>query len=200
MDILESLHTQVDLHNIKLNIPTLSNEVGELLRFFVSLHRPKIIVEFGSGIGASVLWSLLKDHKDEPTWQQFVLTERREDCFESFQQINWPIEIYKKLCFIQGEWNIHKITEVIQGCSIQLFLVDGQKNQYRKVIEEIYPLLSKQGLILIDNTNWLETQKAKSKNVVSCLQDMHESLSKDPRFYYVFLPKIADGLSLLVKV
>ncbi len=194
---MESLNSAVSTGNQNLHIPTLSQEVGELFSFFIACQKPAVILEFGSGIGASVVWALRSNLN--PSWDQFILTERRQDCCLAFEQIPWPPSIKDTITFLAGEWSVDAITHALSGRKVDFFLVDGQKNQYLEVINEIYPLLSDRGFIMIDNANWENAQKVKSKSVQLALHAMHQHLLSDQRFIYQFLPSVGDGLSLLLK-
>ena len=190
---------EIDTQNKRLKIPSLSKEVGGFLSFIIALHHPKVIVEFGSGIGASVAWALdaFRDGSPKNLFELFVLTERRVDCCEAFQKLSWPDAIVPRLHFLAGDWDISKVSKVLNHKEVDLFIVDGQKSQYATVIEEIYPRMKVGGLVFIDNTNW--ENEHKTDNVRRALLEMNEFLMKDPRFKYVHLPRVGDGVGLLLK-
>src|SRR3712207_3833782 len=82
--------------------------------------------------------------------------------------------------------------------TFDLAFIDADKTGYPAYVEELYPRMTANGLVLLDNTlrdgHVLDPQSADDRAIAA----LNGSLAADPRWETVLLP-VADGLTLLRK-
>jgi caffeoyl-CoA O-methyltransferase len=189
---IQKLKNQLDSNKKLLNFPAVKDDVGSLLSFMSTLQQVKTVFEFGSGYGHSAFWYFLNN----PNIEKVILTEKRNDLQEVFNNLSWPKAWLEKIEYHQAD-----SFEVLKYVSnIDLFLVDGQKGDYLKFIDIAKEKLSANGVIAIDNAFWrgLFLDKDNTKSSAKKIGEMHQALKDDGSWNKTFLP-FRDGVILLSK-
>lgn len=190
-DLFDSLN---QLKN-KYRFPAVENNVGGLLSFLVSITRPKIIFEMGSGYGHSAFWYLQAQCE---SIEKIVLTERRTDLMAEFNNLSWPADFREKIEYHQGD-AFEKIKEVD---AIDLILIDGQKSDYQSFIQKIESKLNTGALVVIDNSYWrgsfLDSSQRAMHGSAKAIHSLHEFIKENSEFQRVFIP-FKDGVTVLRK-
>jgi caffeoyl-CoA O-methyltransferase len=82
--------------------------------------------------------------------------------------------------------------------TFDLAFVDADKTGYAAYVEELYPRMTPNGVVLLDNTLWSGKVLDPSTDDDHALVALNASLAADPRWETVLLP-LADGLTMLRK-
>lgn len=191
------LYTSLKKQEELLNFPAIRDDIGIFINFIFNWLRPKNIFEFGSGYGQSSFWYLL----NQDSVEKIILTEKRSDLLEVFNSILWPTEWKLKLEYNQGD-----AFDTFSKSPIPTFdflLIDGVKADYLKFLEFSKDRISKDGLILIDNSYWrgsfLDEELSVSKLTAKKIKELHDFLASTNDFESVFVP-FEDGVTLIKKI
>lgn len=179
----------------KYHFPAIENDIGSLLKFLVCMNNSKIIFEMGSGYGHSAFWYTLNESTHI---EKIILTEKRDDLQEEFHKLPWDPRIKDKITYHQADaFEVLKEVE-----EIDFLLIDGVKADYKKFLEEARPKLSKNSLVLIDNSYWrgsfLDPSMVHKKSA-SNIKELHEYIAVQKHFEAIFIP-YRDGVTLLRKL
>jgi caffeoyl-CoA O-methyltransferase len=82
--------------------------------------------------------------------------------------------------------------------TFDLAFVDADKTGYAAYVDELYPRLAPNGVVLLDNTLFSGKVLAPASDDDRALADLNVALVADPRWETVLLP-VADGLTMLRK-
>jgi caffeoyl-CoA O-methyltransferase len=82
--------------------------------------------------------------------------------------------------------------------TFDLAFIDADKTGYAAYVEELYPRMTPNGVVLLDNTLWSGKVLDPSTDDDHALVALNASLAADPRWETVLLP-LADGLTMLRK-
>lgn len=178
----------------KFHFPAIKNDVGAYISFMFRWIKPRRVFEFGSGYGQSAFWYLL----GTSTVESIVLTEKRTDLMQPFNELPWPKEWRDKLDYYQGD----AFEKFAQQGEYDFILIDGVKADYLKFLEKCYDKLSSGGIVLIDNSYWrgsfLDQNMVQSKQTARNIKALHDFISSNELFESIFIP-FEDGVSLLRK-
>jgi len=177
------------------NFPAVGPQVGMLLEILARSINAKRIMELGSGFGYSGLWFARALPADG-----YLLSD--------FQEKNRSLaeEYFKKA----GK---SKIMEFKVGDALallkqekgpyDLIFNDIDKELYPQVIEPVYGLLRKGGLLVTDNTLWYgkvaQENKDQMDETTASVLEFNRRLKAHKGFLTSFLP-LRDGLSVSIKV
>lgn len=175
----------------QLNFPMVTNDVGALLSFLVSVHKPKVIFEMGSGFGGSAFWYSLNDYT---FIDKIYLTEKRDDLQKHFNQISWQSEFKEKCVYHQGD----AFEKLAQLDSIDFMLIDGVKGHYKEFLDKAKGRLSPGAIVVIDNSFWRGSflDESITKTSAVKIRELHEYIKNSSDFQSIFLP-FSDGVSIL---
>lgn len=191
----QALYEQLVRLKDKYNFPAVENNVGSFISFLITLIRPKIVFEMGSGYGHSAFWYLVGKEKSV---EKIYLTERRKDLLIEFNQLSWPADFKQKLNYFLGD----AYTKVKEVSDIDFLLIDGQKSDYKKFLDSNYEQLSEGCIIVIDNSYWrgsfLDTEQRLKHNSAKSIYELHEYVNKSDKYESAFIP-FKDGVSVLRK-
>jgi predicted O-methyltransferase YrrM len=152
---------------------------------------PKIIFEFGSGYGHSAFWFL----KGSPNIEQVVLTEKRTDLLIEFEALNWPANWKEKLKYYQED--AFGVLESYEK-KIDMALIDGTKSDYLEFLLKLKPKLTKNALIIIDNSFWRGSfldESCEQHSAVG-IRKFHQYLKESNDLNAYFIPFV-DGITLV---
>ncbi|KAJ2871829.1 hypothetical protein GGH93_004521 [Coemansia aciculifera] len=188
---------------------------GAFMRHFVSIQRPKSVLELGSYIGYSTIWlaqglqatpgsTLCTCESDQTIAHIAEENVKLAGLADTVRVVNVPADL------LLGEWDPnHKL---------DLVFIDANKSAYKRYYSMIInrDLLSENGQIIVDNVLFhgqVHTQATisnasndddgtkavrKAKGIARKMHSFNEFVAKDPRTTQVLLP-IFDGLLLIQK-
>lgn len=192
-----NLHQLLKSHSERLNFPSIQDDIGSFISLLVSMKRPKVIFEMGSGFGQSAFWYLLGATSG---LEKIILTEKRDDLYEVFNELPWP-DRYKSIL----EYHQDDAFEVLNKSEdrIDIVLIDGVKGDYLKFLELVTPKMNEGGLVLIDNSFWrgsfLSEEMREKKSSARNIYELHEYIKQTPGWRKLFVP-YKDGLTILQKL
>jgi caffeoyl-CoA O-methyltransferase len=82
--------------------------------------------------------------------------------------------------------------------TFDLAFIDADKTGYAAYVEELYPRMTPNGIVLLDNTLWSGKVLDPATDDDHALVALNAALAADPRWETVLLP-LADGLTMLRK-
>ena len=117
---------------------SISRSTGEFLSFLVSILKPKTVFEVGCASGYSTLWMVSEGSKIYTTE---IVPEKVKLAEQNFKDAKVDVEILGDATEVLKKWDEE----------IDFVFLDGNKSEYLKQYELIIPLLSSNGLIVVDN-------------------------------------------------
>lgn len=184
----------------KENIPIVDKVSMNFLKQFISVMKPRRILEIGTGIGYSALRmleaypkaSILSFEQDTYRYEQAIANIARQNKQANIKVIHG--NVLEKL-------HHYKATE---ACFDFVF-IDAAKGQYKRYFELVYPLVNTNGVIVSDNVLFRDyvvnpdKVTSKYKKMVKKIRDYNEWLARHPDFQTSILP-IGDGVAISYKV
>lgn len=176
------------------NVPIVTKEVAEYLRFLVSSYKIKNILEIGTAIGYSGILMAKEIKENNGKLYTIEIDEERYN----LAQENFKKSGLSNIISIKGDAleEVKKIND-----TFDFIFIDASKGHYMEFFEDSYKLLNEGGIIFIDNImfrGYLYKEYPKRfKTIVKRLDSFIDYLYKrDDRF--VLLP-FGDGVGLYFK-
>lgn len=177
--------------------PVVEPEVGNLLYFFTKLLKPRLVVEFGSGFGYSVLWIALACNGDCTIHCIDYQEKNRRRALELFSQFG----LKAKIVYHVGEALTVFDNLSFEDESLDLVVFDHEKQNYSESLELVLPKLKKGGIIIADDVLWRrEVVSDNSKKLrVNALRFFLKEIfhRKD---LSSFICPLGDGVAVIQKV
>ncbi|WP_300452903.1 O-methyltransferase [Fusobacterium sp.] len=177
------------------NVPIVTKEVAEYLKFIVKTHKVKNILEVGTAIGYSgILMAKEIVEQDGKLYTIEIDEERYNQAQENIKK-----SVLNNIVSIKGDAveEIKKIEE-----NFDFVFIDASKGHYMDFFEDSIKLLNKNGIIFIDNImfrGYLYKEYPKRfKTIVKRLDSFIDSLYKREDGDFVLLP-FGDGVGLFYK-
>lgn len=177
------------------NVPIVTKEVAEYLKFIVKTHKVKNILEVGTAIGYSgILMAKEIVEQDGKLYTIEIDEERYNQAQENIKKSG-----LNNIVSIKGDAveEIKKIEE-----NFDFVFIDASKGHYMDFFEDSIKLLNKNGIIFIDNImfrGYLYKEYPKRfKTIVKRLDSFIDSLYKREEIDFVLLP-FGDGVGLAYK-
>ena len=177
------------------NVPIVTKEVAEYLKFIVKTHKVKNILEVGTAIGYSgILMAKEIVGQDGKLYTIEIDEERYNQAQENIKKSG-----LNNIVSIKGDAveEIKKIEE-----NFDFVFIDASKGHYMDFFEDSIKLLKKDGIIFIDNImfrGYLYKEYPKRfKTIVKRLDSFIDSLYKREDGDFVLLP-FGDGVGLFYK-
>lgn len=175
------------------NVPIVTKEVGEYLKFMVDINKSKNILEVGTAIGYSgiLMGKICEKYNGHLT--TIEIDEKRYN----EAKINFEKSGLKNVTMILGDAceEIEKLNE-----KFDFIFIDASKGQYKKFFEDSYKLLADDGIVFIDNImfrGYLYKEYPKRfKTIVRKLNEFIEFLYEN--YNFTLLP-FGDGVGLIKK-
>lgn len=177
------------------NVPIVTKEVAEYLKFIVKSNSIKNILEVGTAIGYS---GILMAKEIEKNGGKLYTIEIDEERYNLAQE-NFKKSGLSNIVSIKGDAveEIKKIDE-----NFDFAFIDASKGHYLEFFEDSYKLLNKNGIIFIDNImfrGYLYKEYPKRfKTIVKRLNDFIDYLYQRDGGEFVLLP-FGDGVGLFRK-
>ena len=177
------------------NVPIVTKEVAEYLKFIVKTHKVKNILEVGTAIGYSgILMAKEIVGQDGKLYTIEIDEERYNQAQENIKKSG-----LSNIVSIKGDAveEIKKIEE-----NFDFVFIDASKGHYMDFFEDSIKLLNKNGIIFIDNImfrGYLYKEYPKRfKTIVKRLDSFIDSLYNREDGDFVLLP-FGDGVGLYHK-
>lgn len=177
------------------NVPIVTKEVAEYLKFIVKTHKVKNILEVGTAIGYSgILMAKEIVEQDGKLYTIEIDEERYNQAQENIKKSGLNNIVSIKRDAVE---EIKKIEE-----NFDFVFIDASKGHYMDFFEDSIKLLNKNGIIFIDNImfrGYLYKEYPKRfKTIVKRLDSFIDSLYKREDGDFVLLP-FGDGVGLFYK-
>lgn len=191
----DSLILEMEDFAHKNNVPIVTKEVAEYLKFIVKTYKVKNILEVGTAIGYSGI--LMAKEIVEQGGKLYTI-EIDEERYNQAQE-NIKKSGLNNIVSIKGDAveEIKKIEE-----NFDFVFIDASKGHYMDFFEDSIKLLNKNGIIFIDNImfrGYLYKEYPKRfKTIVKRLDSFIDSLYKREDGDFVLLP-FGDGVGLFHK-
>ena len=177
------------------NVPIVTKEVAEYLKFIVRSNNIKNVLEVGTAIGYSGILMAKEIEKNNGKLYTIEIDEERYN----LAQENFKKSGLKNIVSMKGDAveEIKKIDE-----NFDFVFIDASKGHYLEFFEDSYKLLNKNGIIFIDNImfrGYLYKEYPKRfKTIVRRLNEFIEYLYSREGEEFVLLP-FGDGIGLFRK-
>lgn len=177
------------------NVPIVTKEVAEYLKFIVRSNNIKNVLEVGTAIGYSGILMAKEIEKNNGKLYTIEIDEERYN----LAQENFKKSGLKNIVSIKGDAveEIKKIDE-----NFDFVFIDASKGHYLEFFEDSYKLLNKNGIIFIDNIMFrgylYKEYPKKFKTIVRRLNEFIEYLYSREGGKFVLLP-FGDGIGLFRK-
>ena len=191
----DELILEMEKYAREYNVPIVTKEVAEYLKFIVKRNGIKNILEVGTAIGYS---GILMAKEIEKNGGKLYTIEIDEERYNLAQE-NFKKSGLNNIVSIKGDAveEIKKIDE-----KFDFVFIDASKGHYMEFFEDSYKLLNKDGIIFIDNImfrGYLYKEYPKRfKTIVRRLNEFIEYLYSRDGGEFVLLP-FGDGIGLFRK-
>lgn len=191
----DELILEMEKYAREYNVPIVTKEVAEYLKFIVKSNGIKNILEVGTAIGYS---GILMAKEIEKNGGKLYTIEIDEERYNLTQE-NFKKSGLNNIVSIKGDAveEIKKIDE-----KFDFVFIDASKGHYMEFFEDSYKLLNKDGIIFIDNImfrGYLYKEYPKRfKTIVRRLNEFIEYLYSRDGGEFVLLP-FGDGIGLFRK-
>lgn len=191
----DELILELEKYAAENNVPIVTKEVAEYLKFMVDMNRSQNILEVGTAIGYS---GIIMARAAQKYGGKLTTIEIDEERYKE-ANINFEKAGLKNVKTILGDAGeeIKKLDE-----EFDFVFIDASKGHYRKFFDDSYKLLKKDGIIFIDNImfrGYLYKEYPKRfKTIVRKLDEFITWLYEEFGESFVLLP-FGDGIGLLRK-
>ena len=191
----DELILEMEKYAREYNVPIVTKEVAEYLKFIVKSNGINNILEVGTAIGYS---GILMAKEIEKNGGKLYTIEIDEERYNLAQE-NFKKSGLNNIVSIKGDAveEIKKIDE-----KFDFVFIDASKGHYMEFFEDSYKLLNKDGIIFIDNImfrGYLYKEYPKRfKTIVRRLNEFIEYLYSRDGGEFVLLP-FGDGIGLFRK-
>lgn len=192
-DYLKALYR--DTH-VKLLRPRMASGhlQGRMLKMFVQMIRPKLVLEIGTYSGYSAL-CLAEGLEEGALLHTFEINDEQEDFTRPWLEHSPYAD---KIRFYIGD-ALKLLPEM--DIVFDLAFVDGDKRKYVEYYELVLKMLTPGGYIIADNTLWdghvLEEPHPTDKQTIG-IKEFNDLIAADERVEKVILP-LRDGLTIIRK-
>ena len=197
-----------ELHPVQKEIIEHNKSLGDIKRMQISvtqayfmqllikINNVKQILEIGTFTGYSALsMALVVDDGFITCLDKNEITSDVANNF--FKKAN----VNKKINLIVGTATKSLINLISENKIFDLIFIDADKENYIKYYDLAFKLISKNGLILIDNVLWKGkvTDNNKNDRMTNIIRDFNTYIKNDERIEKTILP-IGDGLTICRKL
>ncbi len=191
----DELILELEKYAAENNVPIVTKEVAEYLKFMVDMNRSQNILEVGTAIGYS---GIIMARAAQKYGGKLTTIEIDEERYKE-ANINFEKAGLKNVKTILGDAGeeIKKLDE-----EFDFVFIDASKGHYREFFDDSYKLLKKDGIIFIDNImfrGYLYKEYPKRfKTIVRKLDEFITWLYEEFGESFVLLP-FGDGIGILRK-
>lgn len=136
---------ELEQHGTKDGIPIITRQTGRLLSVLVHMMQANRILEIGTGYGYSTLWMALAQPPVGKIWTIDPNVEGTEIAMTYFKRAGEDehITIFNQTAF--------ELLENFQQRNLDIVFIDGDKQQYRGLLDLTIPMLKRSGIIVVDD-------------------------------------------------
>lgn len=167
---------------------------GRMLKMFVSMIRPRNILEIGTYSGYSAL-CLAEGLEKGGLLHTFEINDEQEDFTRPWLEKS---PFADKIRFYIGD-ALELVPQM--GITFDMAFIDGDKRKYIEYYEMVLQCLSPGGYILADNTLWdghvLQEPHPTDRQTIG-IKEFNDHVASDDRVEKVILP-LRDGLTIIRK-
>jgi predicted O-methyltransferase YrrM len=173
------------------DFPIVDRLVGRLLYLLTRLKDPKLVVELGSGFGYSAYWFARALNRGK-----VILTEHDRKNIDLAKKTFIQAGLAQRAVFHVGD----AIEMAKRYKGIDILFIDIDKHQYLTAVKTLLPNLSRNALIIADNTLWYGKVAGKRKDrETQGIQAFNEYLFSSNDFFTTIVP-LRDGVLLAHKI
>jgi predicted O-methyltransferase YrrM len=178
-----------------IRFPLIDDQTGALLQLLCGLHKPKRVLELGSGFGYSALFFAKALAKDA----ELFLCSYEIDQLQEGEKIIAEINPELKVTLLDGE--ALEEVEKVEG-SFDLIFIDVDKRFYYEIMQKSIKKLNENGLLIFDNAFFRGRIFDKSKDKALSVQNLHKVLEdlKNNADFETFILPVGDGVLVAKKI
>ena len=191
-EIIEHNNNLGDIKRMQISVTQ-----GYFMQFIIKNNKIKKILEIGTFTGYSALTMALAIDDD-----------RNITCLDKNKETSdIAINFFKK-AKVDNKINLicDNATNILnklikESNTFDLIFIDADKENYINYYEFAYNLISKNGLIIIDNVLWKGevTDLSKNDKLTNIIREFNDHVKKDARIEKTILP-IGDGITICKKL
>lgn len=195
---LMGLSTEDDRHILEMeriakanDFPIVDRLVGRLLFVLTKLRKPNLIVELGSGFGYSAYWFSKALERGK-----VVLTEYDKENLDYAKRTFRESGLIRK-----AEFRVGNAIEMARGYrNIDILFIDIDKHQYLEAVKTLLPHLSRNALVIADNTLWYGRVAGRKKDRDTMgIKSFNDFMFASEDFFTTIVP-LRDGVLVAYKV
>lgn len=173
----------------------LTPAAGALLRSIAASSQARTVVEIGTGAGSSGLWLLDGMPADGVLTTIDINTETQRAARAAYLAAGHAPQ---RTRIISG--SALTVLPRLADAAYDLVLVDGEKDEYPRYVEQAIRLLRPGGTMVLDNMLWHDrvADPAVRDATTQTLRDLAKQLREDERFWTTLVP-VGDGMLICVK-
>lgn len=189
---------KLEKYALETNVPIIRKEMQGLLKFLLSMKRPKSILEIGTAIGFSTL--LMSEYA--PVGCHITTIEKYEKRIPIAKQNFIDAKKEDSITFFTGDAT--QILKELNG-SFDFIFMDAAKGQYIHFLPEVLRLLQPGGILISDNVlqdgEIIESRFAvtrRNRTIHARMREYLYALKKESCLETVILP-LGDGVTISVR-
>ncbi len=202
-------NNSIPLHAVQKEIIEYNNSLGDIkkmqisvtqgyfMQFIIKNNKVKKILEIGTFTGYSALTMALAIHDDG----NITCLDKNKETSDIAINFFKKAKVDHKINLICDNANNVLRKLIKERITFDLIFIDADKENYINYYEFAYNLISKNGLIIIDNVLWKGEVADLSKNdkLTSIIREFNDHVKKDVRIEKTILP-IGDGITICKKL
>ncbi len=189
---------EIEEYALQTQVPIIRKSMQQLLRFLLTLSKPKNILEVGTAIGFSAL--LMSEYA--PQDAHITTIEKYEKRIPIARANFEKAGKAEAITLLEGD--AAEVLKELEG-SFDLIFMDAAKGQYIHFMPDILRLLAPGGLLISDNVlqdgDIIESRFAvtrRNRTIHTRMRDYLYELTHHPQLETTILP-VGDGVTLSVK-
>ena len=189
-DILRDMEERAE----EYGFPIVGPLVGQFLKQYTILVKPKQIMELGSGYGYSAIWFAHASDDDCKIYCTDGDLRNKKLAMNYFAKAG----ISHKISFLVGD-AVSQMNS-IEG-EFDIIYNDIDKHGYPEAFKASIPRLRKGGVLITDNTLWRGwvTHKESADRDIEGVKEYARLAFSDPRVFSMVIP-IRDGVTVTIKL
>ena len=202
-------NNSVSLHPVQKEIIEHNNNLGDIKRmqisvsqgyfmqFIIKNNKIKKILEIGTFTGYSALTMALAIHDDG----NITCLDKNKETSDIAINFFKKAKVDNKINLICDNASNILRTLVKESSIFDLIFIDADKENYVNYYEFAYNLISKNGLIIIDNVLWKGEVADSNKNdkLTRLIREFNNHIKNDIRIEKTILP-LGDGITICKKL
>ena len=191
-EIIEHNNSLGDIKRMQISVSQ-----GYFLQFIIKNNKIKKILEIGTFTGYSALTMALAIDDDG----NITCLDKNKETSDIAINFFKKAKVDNKINLICDNASSILRTLIKESNTFDLIFIDADKENYINYYEFAYNLISKNGLIIIDNVLWKGEVADLSKNdkLTSIIREFNDHVKKDVRIEKIILP-IGDGITICKKL